>query len=156
MSYLDLRLRLPELLLMRLDKMTMGVGLEGRVPFLDHEFVQLAMSIPAATKLRGGDLKYILKKALRGTIPDEMIDRKKQGFGIPLHEWFFDKLGVFARSELQQFCESTDCLAWEAVEDLLSKRNAQQAWTLLNLALWWKEFIANEHVSASYPATNLH
>src|SRR5207245_3390251 len=50
MSYLDLNFRLPELLLMRVDKMSMGVGLEGRVPFLDHKFVELAMSIPEAVK----------------------------------------------------------------------------------------------------------
>src|SRR6266550_900216 len=81
MSYADLNLRLPELLLMRVDKMAMGVGLEGRVPFLDHKFVELAMSIPAEVKVRNGTLKYILKKAVRGVIPDELIDRPKQGFG---------------------------------------------------------------------------
>src|SRR5438445_568652 len=69
MSYADLNLRLPELLLMRVDKMAMGVSLEGRVPFLDHKFVELAMSIPAEVKVRNGTLKYILKKAVRGVIP---------------------------------------------------------------------------------------
>ena len=65
MTYLDLNLRLPELLLMRVDKMSMGVSLEARVPFLDHKFVELSMSIPAAVKTKN-DLKYILKKAVRG------------------------------------------------------------------------------------------
>src|SRR2546426_5995508 len=77
MTYLDLSLRLPELLLMRVDKMSMAVSLEARVPFLDHKFVELAMSIPEAVKTRNGVLKYILKKAVRGVIPDELIDRKK-------------------------------------------------------------------------------
>jgi asparagine synthase (glutamine-hydrolysing) len=76
MSYLDLSIRLPELLLMRVDKMAMAVSLEGRVPFLDHKFVELAMSIPEAVKTRNNESKYILKKAVRGTIPDELIDRK--------------------------------------------------------------------------------
>lgn len=62
MSYLDLSLRLPELLLMRVDKMSMGTSLEGRVPFLDHKFVELAMSIPAHLKTKNGTLKYMLKK----------------------------------------------------------------------------------------------
>lgn len=62
MSYLDLNFRLPELLLMRVDKMTMGVGVEGRVPFLDHRFVELAMSIPAKLKTKQGILKHILKQ----------------------------------------------------------------------------------------------
>ena len=85
MSYVDLNLRLPELLLMRVDKMTMGVSLEGRVPFLDHKFVELAMSIPPAVKTRNGTLKHILKKSVRGVIPDALIDRRKQGFGVPVH-----------------------------------------------------------------------
>ena len=77
MSYLDLNMRLPELLLMRVDKMSMGVSLEARVPFLDHKFVELAMSIPEAVKTKNGNLKHILKKSVRGLIPDELIDRKK-------------------------------------------------------------------------------
>ena len=93
MSYLDLNHRLPDLLLMRVDKMSMGVSLECRVPFLDHKFVELAMSIPASTKIKGGNLKAILKKSVRGVIPDEFIDRKKQGFGVPIQEWMMDKLG---------------------------------------------------------------
>src|SRR5207302_10202582 len=91
MSYLDLNLRLPELLLMRVDKMSMAVSLEGRVPFLDHVFVELVMSIPGAVKCRNGVLKYILKKAVRGVIPDELIDRQKQGFGVPVFEWYHTK-----------------------------------------------------------------
>ena len=83
MSYLALNMRLPELLLTRVDKMSMGVSLEARVPFLDHQFVELAMSIPEAIKIKNGVLKYILKKAVRGVIPDEFIDRKKQGFAMP-------------------------------------------------------------------------
>ena len=84
MSYQDLNLRLPELLLMRVDKMSMGVSLEGRVPFLDHKFVELALGIPGKLKTKNQQLKYILKKAVRGTIPDELIDRPKQGFGVPI------------------------------------------------------------------------
>ena len=78
---------------MRVDKMSMGVSLEGRVPFLDHKFVELAMSIPERVKTRDGTLKHVLKKAVRGVIPDELIDRPKQGFGVPVDEWFFDRLG---------------------------------------------------------------
>jgi asparagine synthase (glutamine-hydrolysing) len=144
MTYLDLNMRLPELLLMRVDKMSMGVGLEARVPFLDHKFVELAMSIPEATKTRNGALKYILKKAVRGLIPDELIDRKKQGFGVPVHEWFFDRLGQFARVELSAFCDNTDILDRAAVMQLLDHRNASQAWYLLNLALWWKQYMCGE------------
>ena len=103
MSYLDLNLRLPELLLMRVDKMSMGVSLESRVPFLDHKFVELAMSIPEAVKTRNGNLKHILKKSVRGLIPDELIDRKKQGFGVPIREWFLDRLGEQTQKRTEIF-----------------------------------------------------
>ena len=141
MSYADLNLRLPELLLMRIDKMSMGVSLEGRVPFLDHKFVELAMSIPEQTKTNNGTLKYILKKAVRGVIPDELIDRPKQGFGVPVYEWFFDRLGDTARRELDGFCAQADLLDRGAVQQLLESRNGPQVWYLLNMALWWKEFV---------------
>ena len=141
MTYLDLNLRLPELLLMRVDKMSMGVSLEGRVPFLDHKFVDMAMSIPQSVKIKNGALKYILKKAVRGLIPDELIDRKKQGFGVPIYEWFFDRLGEMAQQELSNFCKHTDFLDWTRVKQLIMRGNGPQVWYLLNFALWWKEFV---------------
>ena len=142
MTYLDLNLRLPELLLMRLDKMGMGASLETRVPYLDHKFVELAMSIPEQLITRGNESKHILKKAVRGLIPDAIIDRKKQGFGVPIYEWFFEQFGQFARRELAEFCEQTDFLDQAAVQRLLRSGRGRDAWFLLNFALWWKEFIA--------------
>lgn len=141
MSYLDLNLRLPELLLMRVDKMSMGVSLEGRVPFLDHKFVELAMSIPESVKTRNGNLKHILKKSVRGLIPDELIDRKKQGFGVPIHEWFLDRLGEQTQKEIQSFCDETDFIHYPEVQRLIEKRQSPLVWYILNLALWWKTYI---------------
>jgi asparagine synthase (glutamine-hydrolysing) len=141
MTYLDLNLRLPELLLMRVDKMSMGVSLEGRVPFLDHKFVEFAMSIPSAVKTRHGVLKYILKKAVRGTIPDELIDRKKQGFGVPVYEWFLDRLGSYAKHELTTFCEKTNFFEPREVIRMVDQKEGPSVWYLLNFALWWKEYI---------------
>jgi asparagine synthase (glutamine-hydrolysing) len=143
MSYLDLNFRLPELLLMRVDKMGMGASLEGRVPFLDHKFVELAMSIPEKTKVKGGILKYILKKSVRGVIPDEIIDRKKQGFGVPVYEWLLDRLGDKAKEELYSFCDETDFLDKGEVEKLFAERKGTLIWVLLNFALWWKHYIKN-------------
>lgn len=141
MSYVDLNLRLPELLLMRVDKMSMGVGLEGRVPFLDHKFVELAMSIPEAVKTRNGNLKHILKKSVRGLIPDELIDRKKQGFGVPIHEWFLDRLGEQTQKEIKSFCDETDFIHYPEVQRLIERRQSPLVWYILNLALWWKTYI---------------
>jgi asparagine synthase (glutamine-hydrolysing) len=143
MSYVDLNLRLPELLLMRVDKMSMGVSLETRVPFLDHKFVEFSMSIPAAIKTKDGNLKYILKKAVRGVIPDEVIDRKKQGFAAPIADWFKGELGKEARRQLKEFCDASDLLDWVAVEALLASEKRGKAWHLLNVAIWWKAYIKN-------------
>ena len=145
MTYLDLNFRLPELLLMRVDKMSMGVSLEARVPFLDHKFVELAMSIPASLKTKNGVLKYILKKAVRGVIPDEIIDRKKQGFAAPIAEWFDQSLGEVARVRLKEFCINTDLLDWAEVERLLDSDKRERAWPLLNVALWWAIYIKPEN-----------
>jgi asparagine synthase (glutamine-hydrolysing) len=144
MSYLDLNFRLPELLLMRVDKMSMGVSLEGRVPFLDHKFVELAMGIGEKIKTKNGILKYILKKAVRGIIPDEFIDRKKQGFGVPINEFLLDKLGEKAKKDLLGFCDETDFLDKAAVELLFKENDSTRIWMLLNFALWWKHFIKKE------------
>ncbi|WP_413570365.1 asparagine synthase (glutamine-hydrolyzing) [Bdellovibrio sp. HCB117] len=141
MTYLDLNLRLPELLLMRVDKMSMGVSLEGRVPFLDYKFVEMAMSIPSKVKTKNGDLKYILKKAVRGLIPDEIIDRPKQGFGVPVYEWLFDKLGDEIRTELRSFARRTDFFEPDVIEEHISKSSGAQLWYLYNFALWHKTYI---------------
>jgi len=135
MTYLDLNLRLPELLLMRLDKMSMGVSLEARVPFLDHKFVELVLSIPAATKLGSGGTKYLLKKAVRGLLPDDLIDRRKQGFSVPLPEWFNGALGATARRELEALCADTSFLDLGEVMKLLDSPARASAWYLLNFAL---------------------
>jgi len=156
MSYLDLNLRLPELLLMRVDKMSMGVSLEGRVPFLDHKFVELALSIPSAVKTRNGELKYILKKAVRGVIPDSVIDRPKQGFGVPVYEWFFGALGDRTRRELDYFCRETDILDVRAINRLADQNQGSQLWYLLNLALWWKHFIAGEPIDSVTTSSGTH
>lgn len=142
MTYTDLNLRLPELLLMRVDKMSMGVSLECRVPFLDHKFVELAFSIPASMKTGGGTPKHMLKKAVRGLIPDELIDRKKQGFGVPVYEWFFDRLGQYVRREMDDFCDKTDFLDKDEVFKTFDAGAGPQAWYLYNFALWWKQFIS--------------
>jgi asparagine synthase (glutamine-hydrolysing) len=151
MTYLDLNLRLPELLLMRLDKMGMGVSLETRVPFLDHKFVELAMSIPERVITGSKESKHILKKAVRGLIPDCIIDREKQGFGVPIYEWFFQQFGEFAKRELSDFCGKTDFLDQLAVTRLIQSGRGRDAWFLLNFALWWKEFIHGESPLAPLP-----
>ena len=144
MSYLDLNLRLPELLLMRVDKMSMAASLEARVPFLDHEFVSLVLSMPPADRNRGGVPKGLLKGAVRGLIPDTLIDRKKQGFGVPVHEWFFGSLGEQVMRELDHFCDATGLLDPTEVRRLADLGAGVSLWPLYNLALWWRTYFVGD------------
>ncbi len=141
MTYLDLNARLPDLLLMRVDKMAMGVSLEGRVPFLDHKFVEFAMNIPNKYKIKDNNLKNILKRSVRNIIPDEIIDRKKQGFAAPVLEWLSSDLGEIIDSEVDYFCRKTDLFDKDQISLLLREKNSYKSWQLLNLALWWRTFI---------------
>jgi asparagine synthase (glutamine-hydrolysing) len=156
MTYLDLNFRLPELLLMRVDKMTMGASLEARTPFLDHELVAVALGIPEAVKTRGGVLKTVLKRAVRGVIPDAIIDRPKQGFGVPVREWLNPGLLRDFMPVVEDFIAETDLLDPDAARSLFSDpRKAPLSWPILNMALWWDRFIrrAPETKAASGAST---
>ena len=141
MSYMDLNMRLPELLLMRVDKMSMGTSIEARVPFLDHRLVSLVLGLPAAVKTRHGELKSLLKRAVRGLIPDAIIDRRKQGFSVPVAEWLGQRLAPESAEILRRFCRETDLLDAVALGDVRRLNPGTELWPLLNLALWWDAYI---------------
>jgi len=147
MMYLDLTFRLPELLLMRVDKITMSTSVEARVPFLDHRLVELTLGIPQAMRIGRGP-KHVLKRAVRGLIPDEIIDRPKQGFAAPIREWLRGPAGttLFARLERSRVWE-LGCFDVGHVRELVrthldGRRDlSTQLWCLLNLALWYDDWI---------------
>jgi asparagine synthase (glutamine-hydrolysing) len=88
MTYLELKNRLPELLLMRADKMSMAASVEGRVPFLDYHLVEFMLNVPTQLKFKNSQPKYLLKKVAEKFLPKEIIYRKKIGFAAPTHRWF--------------------------------------------------------------------
>ena len=143
MIHNEFRLRLPELLLMRVDKITMASSLEARVPFLDHSLVELTMDIPEAAKLRGGSAKGLLKKAVAGVIPDEIIHREKMGFAAPMAQWLRGDFGKQAETQLlgskllQDYGFNRDYLT-SLLQDHQRKRvdRSLLIWTLFNLATW--------------------
>jgi asparagine synthase (glutamine-hydrolysing) len=148
MIYQDLKLRLPELLLMRVDKLTMATSIEARVPFLDHRLVELAMSIPQNLKYHDGTTKYILKRALRGVVPDYVIERKKKGFGTPINAWLLDRLGrFFEHSLFNSALRKRGLFDYGYIERILREHRAGRAnyafflWCLLNLSLWYDQWI---------------
>lgn len=97
---LNLRTYLLDDLLPKVDRMSMAHGLEVRSPFLDHELVEFALRLPRNTRLRGLSLKRSLKKAVAGLLPDELIQRRKRGFAVPLDRWFREDLHRFMWSRL--------------------------------------------------------
>lgn len=141
MTYLDLNLRMPDLLLSKVDKMGMGVSLEARVPFLDHEVVRFVANIPTKIKLgERSETKYFLKKAIKGLVPEEIIHRKKMGFILPLDTWYNGKLKDVIKEEVRFFIDKTDYFNKNEVEKTLSSNNTMKIWSLYTIALWWKSY----------------
>ncbi len=142
--YLDLKLYLQDGLLVKVDRMSMANSLEIRTPFLDYTFVEFAASIPSRLKLKGWDSKYILKKAMRGKVPAEILTLPKIGFDIPLGVWIRNDIGDFVRSVL-----SPDRLASHGffnkdhVERILREHmtgrhnHRQYLWPLIIFQFWY-------------------
>ncbi len=148
MIYVDFKNRLPELLLMRVDKVSMSTSVEARVPFLDHRLVEYSMHIPSRLKIKNGTTKYILKKAVEGIIPQGIIDRPKQGFAAPISEWLRGEWNSFARATvLDSAFVREGYFRRDFVESLFGdlargkRRAGQNVWNLLNLALWHRFWI---------------
>jgi asparagine synthase (glutamine-hydrolysing) len=147
--YLEMKLRLPEHLLMRVDKLTMAHAVEARVPFLDHDVVDFATRIPSSYKLKDGVGKRILKQAAEPYLDRDIIYRRKQGFGAPMEEWFRE--GDFGRRSLAAFERSA--LVNEGFIDadyfrgLLHAQTSGgggysfQLWTVLNAVLWHASWV---------------
>ena len=148
MIHNEFRVRLAELLLMRVDKITMSTSVEGRVPFLDHGLVDFTMDIPQAWKVRGGEPKYLLKKALRGVLSDDILYRPKMGFGAPMSEWLRGDFGKQAESAVLGSSLMKDGYF---DRDHIARRfkghrdgrqdNALHLWLLFNLTAWHDHWI---------------
>ncbi len=154
MIYLDLTLRLPELLLMRVDKITMSTSVEARVPFLDHRLVELTLGMPRGVRVRTGP-KHLLKRAIGGLLPGEILNRPKQGFAAPIREWFRGPAAALVGTRLQRSrLWDLDCFDVAHVRGLLRRHLhgridlSTRLWCLLNLALWYDDWIDHSPGSA--------
>jgi asparagine synthase (glutamine-hydrolysing) len=146
--YLELKLRLPELLLMRVDKITMATSVEARVPFLDHHLVEYAMGLPRSLKVEGTSGKHILKRALEDVLPHDLLYSPKRGFGAPTRAWFRNGLGEWFDSHLMNSAmRRRDFFNYGLLSRLLDehRRGARDwgfhLWCLLNLSLWYERWI---------------
>jgi asparagine synthase (glutamine-hydrolysing) len=139
----DAHTQLPDDLLLLTDKMTMAASLECRVPLLDHELVELAAQIPAATKVAGGELKALMKKALADVLPHEVLHRPKRGFGAPMGAWLKGALAEMLDGALsQRSLQQRGLLRHEPVAQLIADHRANRVdgtdklLALLNLEIW--------------------
>lgn len=142
MTYVDLRLRLPQLMLPRLDKMGMAFSIEGRVPFLSREVVERVVGLPAAWRGGAGDTpKALFKEIAARDLPREFVFRTKRGFQAPVSEWRESSFGRTWRPALVEFANRTGLFDPAGVRELVERRADRRWFSLVNFALWHELFV---------------
>jgi asparagine synthase (glutamine-hydrolysing) len=143
MMYSDAAVYLPDDILVKVDRAAMSTSLETRVPLLDHRVVEFAWSLPNKLKCKGGEGKRILRKVLNRYVPNELVDRPKQGFAVPIVDWLRGSLRPWAdalldESRLRQqgfFNATTVRQRWD--EHLQDRRDWSAAlWNVLMFEAW--------------------
>ncbi len=141
----DTQALLPDLYLEKVDKSTMAFGIEARVPFLDNDLADFALGLPAVLKMQGGEAKFLLRRALRGIISDEVLDGPKTGFSVPYVNWIRGPLYSFARETILDAASGPnpwfDELILSKLLDELRRygTNGFLLWKCLHLALWRRQ-----------------
>lgn len=146
--YLDSKTYLPGDILTKVDRMSMAVSLEARVPLLDHKLIEFVTRIPAELKMKGAETKHIFKRAVRGLVPDEILDRPKQGFGLPMQKWINQELRGYIHDVLLDHKTLTrgyfnqDYIALLFDEHDRARRDqSRPLWTLFMFELWQRTFL---------------
>jgi asparagine synthase (glutamine-hydrolysing) len=144
----DLKTQLPDDLLLLTDKMTMAASVECRVPLLDKRLIDLSLQMPSSMKIRGSTLKYVMKEALKDVLPEEILYRKKRGFGAPMGAWIKGELLSLMTSILSpESIQARGLFDWRVVEEHMQLHLAnKQDYTdhllsLMNLEIWCRIFI---------------
>lgn len=135
MTKIDLEIRLPELLLMRMDKLVMQSSIEARVPFLDHKLIEFVLSIPDKFIVSSSSTKPLLKNIAKRHIPESIYNRKKQGFRAPIGEWIKKDEALFYDS-IYEFNQLTQLFNNDELKKLITGNDYQKKWYLANLANW--------------------
>ena len=152
-QYVDLKTWLPGDILTKVDRTAMAASLESRVPMLDHGFVDWALGLPADMKLRRGEGKFLLKKALEPLVPHDILYRPKQGFSIPLGEWMAGDMGSEFERDLAAPGGLADCGLFNmaTVKTLLSqhRRGLRDHGRILWQLWMFHHFLVQVHASPS-------
>jgi asparagine synthase (glutamine-hydrolysing) len=159
--YLDSKTYLPGDILTKVDRMSMAVSLEARVPLLDHKLIEFVTRIPAEFKMKGAETKQIFKRAVRGLVPDEILDRPKQGFGLPIQKWINQELRGYIHDvlfdtrtrERGYFNQNYVQLLYDE-HDRARRDNTGHLWTLFMLELWHRKFLDAESIAATTVTSN--
>jgi asparagine synthase (glutamine-hydrolysing) len=146
--YLDSKTYLPGDILAKVDRMSMAVSLEARTPLLDHKLIEFVTRIPASLKMKGLETKHIFKQAVRGLVPDEILDRPKQGFGVPIQQWINQELRDYIRDVLTERRARERGYFQPSYVDLLfdehereRRDHSHQLWALFMFELWHRTFL---------------
>jgi asparagine synthase (glutamine-hydrolysing) len=139
---------LPEDLLVKMDRATMAVSLEARSPLLDQELVAFATHLPANRKLHGGRSKVLLRELARTLLPAGLADRPKQGFSVPMNDWFrgalgerFRELALAPDAYLRDVVDQDVAAAVYAEHVGHTRNHGHRLWQLLSLELWGRAWI---------------
>jgi asparagine synthase (glutamine-hydrolysing) len=153
--YLDSKTYLPGDILTKVDRMSMAASLEARVPLLDHKLIEFVTRIPAAHKLKGFETKHIFKQAVRGLVPDAILDRPKQGFGVPIDQWINERLRERVRGTLlEPRTRQRGLFEPRHVELLLDeheqgrRNHSHELWSLFMLELWQRTYVDDRGAAA--------
>ena len=142
MSFLDLRFRLPELMLPRVDKMGMASGVEGRVPFLDHRIIEFVLSLPPGLRAGHGlETKPLLKAAIKGSVPGSLLVQTKQGFQAPVRNWKGSAAWKPYIEGLRSFARQTGLFDEKVLAAILAARGDRLYFSLVNFMFWHNTFI---------------
>jgi len=143
MSFMDLMITLPDLYLEKVDRSTMAASLEVRVPFLDNDLVDFIVRLPGRRKFPWGKKKWLLKEALRGVVPAEVLQGPKVGFDVPFAQWLRGELRTFFLDHLATFERlSPGILDGKYVRKMLANSSIDRGthayllWKTLNLMVW--------------------
>ena len=145
MIYFDIKYWLPDDLLMKVDKMTMGNSLEAREPFLDYRLVEFAFNIPSRYKIKNGEEKYIFKKAIDNILPREIVGRKKHGFNVPIKQWFRESKDIIDQYMSKDRLKKVDYIDAEKVTRIWERHKLGGSyeyllWKVLNYVIWWEQY----------------
>lgn len=146
--FLDLKTYLADDLLVKIDRMSMAASLETRVPFLDHRLVEFVLSLPGNLKVKGLTLKWLLKKTMKGRLPQQTLHRSKEGFSIPIKHWLRKELKDLLLDYLSKGrIREEGLFHFEPIEEMIDshlkgKENySHQLWALMVFEMWKEHYL---------------